>query len=1053
MKYSHTALKELNARYGCILRKCFLMNIAFCVSLTGTSVLALDTEWTVTPEQATSIAGFSGKNTATGNSNQNLTYAYIKGVTASTLENAKFENNTTDSGGSFAVSGSITARGTLNVTKGAEFNSNEAYFDGGAIANYGTLNILNGAVFSNNKAQAHISDDEKPIGGGALALGSLSTTKIIKGTFDSNVSEGDGGAVATRHTKDGSQMEAEFNISQSTFTSNEALLNGGAVYNTFYKTASIENSQFLGNKATLNGGAIYNAEGGSIDSNAGSIILSNNTYKDNTATSNGGAVYNAGTTTITDSEFSGNTAQNYGGAVITRCVTDGCTAKTTISNSTFKNNTASIGGAVFGWTNSETEISGSTFDSNTADFGGAIYTSTSMKNLTISDSKFLNNTALGVGAVGIFKKASLTNVTFDGNKSTDETGSGGGAVFLGALSQTTIDGGTFTNNTSASVGGAIAVRSTDEGNNSAAKLDIENSTFINNTAKTQGGAVFSTFYNSEKSVDSVYIASSEFTGNSAAEGGAVYNSGKPDVGGNLASMKLKDVTFKDNTATSNGGAVYNAGDGTVNLVGTNTFSNNTVNGVKNDIYNDGTLNVAGSLTLDGGISGSGNIVFDADSTLTAVLDTTKISANSVTTNGADLNLVIGDLITDKTYDFITANTVDQAFNIQENALYDLSMTKDHQSIIVTKKSTEDIASSTGATSNEANVIAGLTSGTSGNEAFDSLASQIQTSLQSGDPVKIQSAVKAAAAVAPTTAPVTQAITTSTITQVLSAVSSRLSSGITPSGASSGDIISDEGAVWVKGLFNRSRLGGTDGFHAYSRGLAFGAESQLSVDTKVGFGYAYTNSDLKPDDRKSEVDSHSAIIYGEYKPESWYVNAMAAYTWGRHDDQRYALGTLISAKHDVDSVSLQAMTGYDVNLKDTIIVTPEIGIRYINTNEKSYTDNLGNKIESNHSDTFTGVAGLKTSFDWQISDTTVLKPEAKIALTYDFKRDNAGSVMTLANGSVVSVDGDSLKRFGTELSLGLTTEIDDSIELGISWEGKFRQDYTDNTGMINLKYHF
>ena len=84
---------------------------------------------------------------------------------------------------------------------------------------------------------------------------------------------------------------------------------------------------------------------------------------------------------------------------------------------------------------------------------------------------------------------------------------------------------------------------------------------------------------------------------------------------------------------------------------------------------------------------------------------------------------------------------------------------------------------------------------------------------------------------------------------------------------------------------------------------------------------------------------------------------------------------------------------------------------------------------------------------------MLKPQVRAAITYDFVRDNATAVMSLANGSVIATDSKALKRFGTEFAVGLTTDIADNLEMGIFWEGKFRNDYTDNTGMINVKYNF
>ena len=84
---------------------------------------------------------------------------------------------------------------------------------------------------------------------------------------------------------------------------------------------------------------------------------------------------------------------------------------------------------------------------------------------------------------------------------------------------------------------------------------------------------------------------------------------------------------------------------------------------------------------------------------------------------------------------------------------------------------------------------------------------------------------------------------------------------------------------------------------------------------------------------------------------------------------------------------------------------------------------------------------------------LLKPELKAAMTYDFANDDTKSVVSLINGSSYAVQGKALKRFGVELGAGLTAEVNNNVELSLGYEGKFRKDYQDHTGLINAKYKF
>lgn len=81
------------------------------------------------------------------------------------------------------------------------------------------------------------------------------------------------------------------------------------------------------------------------------------------------------------------------------------------------------------------------------------------------------------------------------------------------------------------------------------------------------------------------------------------------------------------------------------------------------------------------------------------------------------------------------------------------------------------------------------------------------------------------AVAPEVAPMVQQTQSETANQVFGAVGTRLTGGSVSTGAqgmSSGDNIFKRGAMWVQGMFNKSKLDDTSkakGFDADSNGIA------------------------------------------------------------------------------------------------------------------------------------------------------------------------------------------------------------------------------------------
>lgn len=314
------------------------------------------------------------------------------------------------------------------------------------------------------------------------------------------------------------------------------------------------------------------------------------------------------------------------------------------------------------------------------------------------------------------------------------------------------------------------------------------------------------------------------------------------------------------------------------------------------------------------------------------------------------------------------------------------------------------------------------------------------------------------ALAPETAPAVQQAATEGTNQIFGAVGTRLSGGAIASakqGMSSGDNPFTKVAVWVQGLFNKAKLDDTSkskGFDSKTYGTALGVESKISEDVELGIGYAYSKTDIDGFMRDTDVKTHTAILYGEYKPKNWYVNAIASYGWSDYDEKKNVAGVGVKADWDVEPFALQMMTGYDMYFNG-FGVTPEAGLRYIHVKQDKYTDTAGQSVKSDDSDIVTGVLGAKIAKSYNLSNGMLLTPEFKAAMTYDISHDNSKSTVTLVNGSSYSVTGKPLNRFGVELGAGITAELNDNVELSLGYEGKFRKDYQDHTGLINAKYKF
>lgn len=499
------------------------------------------------------------------------------------------------------------------------------------------------------------------------------------------------------------------------------------------------------------------------------------------------------------------------------------------------------------------------------------------------------------------------------------------------------------------------------------------------------------------------------------------------------------------------------------MSGENTFSGNKVGDKLNDInlnQNNGQakVDVSGTLTLDGGISGEGT---------TSFADNTKLNITENTTFGEDVAITIGEntelgLIVDsgeESAEFDTSKLLGEdgnTFTLADNALYN-AIVGDDGKVTMEQKSADEAAASLGLSGSQAEAVLGaISGGSSDNANFNSFREALNQHLQSADKAQVSNGTGAADLLTADANPVIRSVETGIHNMVFSVVSDELNgtSAAMAEGKSSGDAFKQVKA-WVRALFSHSDHESTSkasGFDTNSDGVAMGIDKQLDNRTKVGLGYAYSSTDISSGIRDTDVDTHTAFVYGQYKPANWYINTVVAYNWSDYSEKKAALGFNANADYDVESWAVQSLYGYEMQLNG-YDVTPEAGLRYAHISQDGYTDALGTSVAANDSDILTAIVGAKVAKDYALDSDTIIRPELRAAVTYDLVDDANNSNVVLANGVAYRVNGEKLNRLGFELGAKVATDVSDNWEISLAYEGGFREDYQNHTGMLNAKYKF
>ncbi len=391
-------------------------------------------------------------------------------------------------------------------------------------------------------------------------------------------------------------------------------------------------------------------------------------------------------------------------------------------------------------------------DTIATEMGSAIYMQ-GKHNLTIGEHATFSGNKSSSGVVFLYDGVNATigdNVSFVDNEAGEKFShaekpvTGGGALNLSAAStknEVSVGKNALFARNIADFGAAVFV------NDDKNELTLgENATFTGNIARQAGGAISNggtlnfgnnvTFDGNQTELTETgggaagailnngnltFNGDSTFKNNQAKNGGALMNN-------NGTTTFKGDTVFNNNTATKQGGAIYNANE--ITFEGNAVFSNNTANGKLNDIYNANssgkiTVTDGASLTLDGGINGSGGTFTLEEGSILNVHSNTTI-ASTVTvedkSEGANINVKLRagesgfslkDIFGEEKYSDLEKHLK------TENGLFRYTETEDG-TYTSEEKSAGEVASGLGVKKVEADTLLGIMRTKSTNEKLNEL---------------------------------------------------------------------------------------------------------------------------------------------------------------------------------------------------------------------------------------------------------------------------------------------------------------------------------------------
>jgi predicted outer membrane repeat protein len=309
-------------------------------------------------------------------------------------------------------------------------------------------------------------------------------------------------------------------------------------------------------------GDFWDRYGGGMINEAGSPTLANLVFSGNSADGYGGGLFNLQSSpALTRVDFDDNASGSLGGGMA-----NGEGSNPTLTYVSFSRNTSGNGGGMGNHTSHPTLLHVSFIDNVANSTGGGMHNYES--NPVVTDVTFSGNSAnWGGGMSNAGSSPTLTDVSFTSNVADSD----GGGIYNDSGSNPTLTNVLFRGN-SAFLGGGM------QNGHETVTANLRNVIFDGNHADAWGGGMMNQ--------GSASLTNVTFSGNSAGSGGGIYNTG--------GTATLDNCILWGNTATSSGSQLYNS-------MGTVTIR-------YSDVEGSGGSGGGWDTTL--GIDGGGNI--DAD---------------------------------------------------------------------------------------------------------------------------------------------------------------------------------------------------------------------------------------------------------------------------------------------------------------------------------------------------------------------------------------------------------------------------------------------------------
>jgi|GEM_PF-3301866 len=288
------------------------------------------------------------------------------------------------------------------------------------------------------------------------------------------------------------------------------------------------------------------------------------------------------------------------------------------------------------------------------------------------------------------------------------------------------------------------------------------------------------------------------------------------------------------------------------------------------------------------------------------------------------------------------------------------------------------------------------------------------------------------------------------------------------GVAAGDDLSTRFGAWVSPFYSQSvqkGMSGVIGFKSRAGGGSIGADALVNDNLMLGIAGTVFNTKVDYKNQRagdsSKIDSMLFSIYGlQTLSNNWFIEGIASASTSKIKNSKNRLilkgAQQATSKYTSQSYGTEFKTGYNYNLTNHLVITPNIGLRYNHFTGDKYQEqgtsaqNLG--LSKRKYDKIEGLIGLQLA---QMIEKQKFKliPQAHGSVNYNLNQKAPSAKINLEglSGPITSRSGRSVTAL-YNIGAGIKAEVG-RMEYEVNYDTHLASKYVSHMGSFKIRVNF